>query len=176
MRGRDMESPGAFRIGTPGKGWVLHRNRRVGERVLVGWKRPGEDLQIRVTMSPMEPAARRIPLPTLAEALMRNYGRNRSVITEIDNLQRVDFGAHEGWVVHARRRWATNKKTERKIAQAFVRAGNRLVMLTYIGPPEAFEKYAPDYAAAVERFVVLLPPDPPQFGVTLPEDLPQKNN
>lgn len=162
-------SPGAWRVGAPDDGWVIHRNFRWGRRRAVDFKRKGEDVDIRVTISPIAEEDRHLPLDVLADALMLNYGRARGIKTDVETIQRVDFGAHEGVVVYATRKASL---VERRIAQAFVRAGDRLVMLSYIAPPEKYETYAPDFAWAVSKFVVLLPADRPEIGLTLPSDLP----
>lgn len=167
-----VESPGLFRIGHPGAGWHLESNRRIGSRYLVGFRRDGEDVDLRVTVHPLDDATRRMPLPALAEAMVRNFGRTRALTNEIAAVQRVDFGAHEGVVVHARRSW---KKVERPFAQAFVRAGGRLLMITYMAPPGSFDRYAADVSTALDRFAILLPPDPPSWGLVLPNDLPTRH-
>ncbi len=61
----------------------------------------------------------------------------------------------------------------RRMTQGFVRSGNTLVVVSYLAPEDLFERYAPDFAFALERFAVLLPPDPPEMGVALPGDLPE---
>lgn len=169
-----FESPGAFRIGLPGPGWKMVRNRRVGSRLLVDFARPGEDVHLRVTVHPLDEKTRHLPLPTLAEALVRNYGSRREIVTEIDGMQRVDYDRHEGFVVYATRRWSGDPATRRRMAQAFVRAGDHLVMLSYIAPTAVYDTYAADYARAVDRFDVLFPPDLPRHGLVLPSDLPRR--
>lgn len=169
-----FESPGVFRVGVPGPGWKMVKNRRVGSRLLVDFARPGEDVHLRVTVHPLDPESRRLPLPTLAEALVRNYGSGREIVTEVEGMQRVDYDRHEGFVVYATRRWSEDPDTLRRMAQAFVRAGDHLVMLTYIAPAAVYETYVPDYARAVDRFAVLFPPDLPRHGLVLPSDLPRR--
>src|SRR4051812_27655067 len=168
-KGPAFEAPGAFRMGLPPAGWDLKRNQRWGSRYLVDWKRHGEDIDIRVTSSPISQDEHNVPLLTLAEALMQNYGRARGIHTNITTIQRADFGAHEGVVVYATR---TANLVQRQLAQVFVRAGRHLVMISYVAPPETYATYAPDFAFAIERFAVLLPADAPTMGVTLPSDLP----
>lgn len=170
--GAVFEAPGVFRIGKPGDGWVLKRNRRVGEKLLLDYKREGADVDVRVTVHALDETTRQLPLPTLAEALVLRYGRARELETEVHALQRADFGDHEGLVVHATRRWKPN--VERRFAQAFIRTQERIVMVTYIAPPELYETYAPDFAHALESFAVLLPAEAPVYALPLPEDLPAK--
>lgn len=168
---RVFEAPGMFRIGAPGPKWELHRNRRIGRRLLMDYRRGNEDVDLRVTVHPLDAETRRVPLPVLAEGMVLNFGRERELETEVLALQRVDFGRHEGMVVHAKRHW--RNRVVRLFSQAFVRTGDWMVMLTYTAPPELYEKYAAEYAHAVERFAILPPPDPPVYGLTLPDDLPQ---
>lgn len=168
--GATFEAPGAFRIGVPGDGWEMKRNLRWGARRLVDWHLKGHDVEIRVTISPISEGDRRIPLLTMAQAITQNYGRTRGILTEVATIQRVDFGAHEGLVVYADRKVDL---VRRRLAQVFVRAGRHLVMVSYIAPVDLYDVYAPDFGAVCERFAVLLPPDPPSIGITLPEDLPQ---
>lgn len=255
-----FEAPGAFRIGAPGDGWELHRNRRVGHRLLVDWKKTGEDVDVRVTVHPLDPDERRLPLAVLAQALVMNWGRSQGLATDVDAIARADFGEHEGIVVFARRYWpdggaekttvavehpdtgddtfqmstlptptpvkaveaglqaiaaptgtpaaqtlqkilATKKnpplvriaaansldtlpvpsapqvdwKVQRRFAQAFVRAGDHLLMITYMAPPDSFDLYSPVVAAMIERLAIAWPPDPPEMGLVLPSDLPQKD-
>lgn len=170
--GAVFEAPGVFRIGKPGDGWVLQRNRRMGDRLLLDYKRKDADVDIRVTVHPLDELTRGLPLPTLAEALVLRYGRDRGLETEVHALQRADFGDHEGLVVHATRRWKPN--VDRRFAQAFIRTQERIVMVTYIAPPDLYETFAPDFAQALESFVVLLPAEPPVYALPLPDDLPRK--
>src|SRR4051812_4410539 len=116
-RGKVFESPGAFRIGIPGKDWKIRRNRRVGSRLLLDYARIGADVDIRVTVHPIDMPTRRLPLPTLAEALMRNWGRSQGLETDIEAIQRVDFGAHEGIVVFANRHWSGGGKKVHEAAE-----------------------------------------------------------
>lgn len=170
--GTVFEVEGVFRIGKPGDGWKLHRNRRQGNRYLLDYRRTDADVDLRVTVHPLDETSRRMPLPSLAEGVVMNYGRGREIETELRGLQRADFGAHEGLVVHFTRRWKPNM--ERRMVQCFVRTSESLVMLTYIAPPALYERYAPDFAHALESFAVLLPPEKPALGIPMPEDLPQK--
>ena len=170
MHGPVFDAPGAFRVGVPGPGWKMYHNFTYGRRKLVAWERPGEDVDIRVTMNPIDEEARKVPLLTLAPSLMQNYGRARGIKTTVQTVQRVDFGAHEGLVVYATR--DAVYKVKRRVTQAFVRAGGDLIMVSYIARPELYDKYAPDFEAACARFMVLQPADFPQMGVPLPEDLP----
>ena len=167
-----FEAEGVFRIGKPGEGWVLHRNRRFGKRLVVDYKRADADVDLRVTVHALDETSRNLPLPTLAEGLILNYGRKRGIATEVEALQRADFGDHEGFVVHATRRG--NPGVERRMVQCFIRTAERLVMVTYIAPPELYERYAPDFAQALGSFAVLLPAEAPVFGLTTPDDLPRK--
>lgn len=166
------EVEGVFRIAKPGDAWRLHRNRRMGQKILLDYRREGGDVDLRVTVHPLDQTSRELPLPSLAEGLVLHYGRGRGLETEVHAVQRVDFGEHEGFVVHATRRWKPN--VERRMAQAFVRTAERLVMVTYIAPPELYEKYAPEFAHALDGFAVLLPPEAPVFGLRTPDELPQK--
>lgn len=170
-KGATFEVPGAFRVGVPPEGWTLKRNVRWGARRVVDWKRQGEDVDIRVTSSPISRDERAVPLLSLAEALMLNYGRARGIHTEIDTIQRADIGPHEAVVVYATR---SANLVKRRVAQIFVRAGRNLVIVSYIAPPEKYEDWAPDFAFVMERFAVLFPADPPSMGMTLPSDLPAK--
>ena len=167
-----FEVEGVFRIGKPGDGWKIHRNRRMGKKLLLDYRREHEDVDLRVTVHPLDETSRDLPLPTLAEGLVLYYGRKRGLETEVHALQRVDFGDHEGFVVHATRRWRPN--VERRMVQCFVRTAERLVMVTYIAPPDLYDKYAPDFAQALGSFAVLLPPEAPVFGLTTPGELPTK--
>jgi hypothetical protein len=149
----------------------MRRNLRVGSRSEVDWRRGSEDVDIRVTISPITDSDRALPLPTLVEALTQNYGRGRGILTHVSSVQRVDFGDHEGLVVYAHRKASL---VDRQMAQAFVRAGHHLVMVTYIAPPEVFDTYAPEFAYVCERFRVLLPADRAAMGIPLPSDLPRR--
>ena len=169
-----FEVEGVFRIGRPGDGWELHRNRRVGQRLLLDYKREDADVDLRVTVHPLDETTRTLPLPVLAEGLVMNYGRGRGLETEVRALQRADFGKHEGLVVHATRRWVPN--VERKMAQVFIRTTDRMVIVTYIAPPELYDVLAPEFAHAMSAFAVLLPPERPVFGSPVPDDLPQKTH
>lgn len=167
-----FEADGVFRIAKPGDGWHLHRNRRMGKKLLLDYRRDDGDVDLRVTVHPLDEKSRELPLPTLAEGLVLYYGRKRGLETEVHGLQRVDFGDHEGFVVHATRRWKPN--VERRMVQCFVRTAERLVMVTYIAPPELYDRYAPDFAHALAGFAVLLPAEAPVFGLKTPDELPQK--
>jgi len=166
-----FEVEGVFRIGNPGEGWKIHRNRKMGKKLLLDYRREREDVDLRVTVHPLDETSRDLPLPTLAEGLVLAFGRSRGLETEVHGVQRVDFGEHEGFVVHATRRWRPN--VERRMVQCFVRTAERLVMVTYIAPPDLYDRYAPDFAQALGSFAVLLPPEAPVFGLKTPEELPQ---
>lgn len=169
-----FEVEGVFTIGKPGDGWKLHRNRRWGKnKYEVDYKREDADVDVRVTVNLLDEQSRKLPLPTLAEGMVLHYGRARGLETEVRAVQRADFGPHEGFVVHATRRWKPN--VERRMAQAFVRTADRMVIVTYIAPPELYERFAPDFAHALDNFAVLLPPEAPVFGLNTPDDLPQKS-
>ena len=167
-----FEVEGAFRIGKPGDGWKLHRNRRLGKKLFLDYKREGADVDVRVTVNPLDDTSRRLPLPTLAEGLVLHYGRGRGLVTVVHAVQRADFGDHEGFVVHATRSWKPN--VERRMVQVFLRTADELVIVSYIAPPDLYERFAPDFAHALDGFALLLPPEAPVFGLQTPDDLPQK--
>jgi hypothetical protein len=167
-----FEVEGVFRIGKPGDGWKLHRNRRMGKKLLLDYKREDADVDLRVTLHPLDDTSRRLPLPTLAEGLVLHYGRGRGLVTVVHAVQRADFGDHEGFIVHATRSWKPN--VERRMVQVFLRTADELVMVTYIAPPDLYERFAPDFAHALDGFVLLLPAEGPVFGLHTPDDLPQK--
>ena len=168
-----FEVEGVFTIGKPGDGWKLHRNRRIGKKYLLDYRREDADVDVRVSVNLLDETSKALPLPTLAEGLVLHYGRSRGLETEVHAVQRVDFRDHEGFVVHATRRWRPN--VERRMAQVFVRTNDRIVMVTYIAPPELYERFAPDFAHALDNFAVLLPPEAPVFGLKTPDDLPQRS-
>ena len=245
-----FEAPGVFRIGKPGDGWRLVRNLREGSRLLVDYRDADDNADVRVSVQALDDRTRRMPLPILAEAVVASWGRSQGLATDVDAIERADFGAHEGIVVFAHRYWpeggvvaakmaehaagddgydpltsagaapATSSKkveypswavppqgipittpppgsttprgylahvidptkpppapvvhkVERRMAQAFVRAGDRVVIVTCIAPDAAFERVTPEFEAAMQRFAVEMPADAPMLGLTLPSDLPQ---
>jgi len=235
---RVFRSPGLFTLGDPGAGWHLQRNVRWGSRYLVDYRRDDADVDLRVTVHPLDEETRKLPLLAIAEGVALKYGKERELETTVDAIERVDFGDHEGVVLAERRYWVNGPRirpetalaldperedesmatpsptptpaspfvpmtfggakldaipigkpgrllvspgvpppgyqVERRLLQAFVKTRERVLMLTYVAPPDLYERYAPEVESALARFAILDDPRPPEIGVKLPSDLPRK--
>ena len=154
-----------FSVGFPGAGWRVVDNRNVGGTLLLGFRHVEEPVDIRVREIGLSRLERELPFNILVEILVRNYGRSRGFHTRIDKIRRIDIGDHEALAVFGIRGQGA---VERRFAQIFLRAGGRMVVLSYITKKSLYNRHVVAYEQALRSFGVTLPENPPEIALPTP--------